>query len=167
MLAGVLLVIIFAGLSGLHWYWVVSGTGALTGFVPEVDGKPTFQPGKLSTAAVAVLLLLAAAVCASQAELLGVPRLPIARMGVWVLLVLFALRAIGEFNLVGFFKRVRATRFGRRDTWVYSPLCLVLSALLRCPASRHSVNCRNPVGPFVHGSRARQPASPRPRPEVS
>lgn len=136
MRAGLLLVIVFVGLSGLHWYWVIGGAGDLGSFVPEIDGKPAFEPGKLTTATVAVLLLLAAAVCASQAELFGVPRLPIARMGVWVLLVVFALRAIGELNLVGFFKRVRDTRFGRRDTWLYSPLCLVLSAL--CGALLHS-----------------------------
>lgn len=129
MLAGVLLVFVFVGLSGLHWYWVVSGARDLTGFVPEVEGKPVFEPGKFATAAVAVLLLVAAVVCASQAEVFGVPRLPIARIGVWVLLVVFSVRAIGELHLVGFFKRVRDTQFGRRDTWLYSPLCLLLSVL--------------------------------------
>jgi hypothetical protein len=136
MLAAVLLVLVFLGLSGLHWYWVFSGVGGLTGFVPEIEGRRAFEPGKVGTAAVAVLLLVAAAICASQAELFGVPRLPIARVGVWVLLVVFAMRAIGEFNLVGLFKRVRDTRFGRRDTWIYSPLCLLLSAL--CGALLHS-----------------------------
>jgi len=136
MLPGALLVLVFIGLSGLHWYWVVGGAGELTGFVPEIDGKAAFEPGKIATSAVAILLLLAAAVCASQAELFGVPRLPIARIGVWVLLVVFAARALGEFNLVGFFKRVRHTQFGRRDTWLYSPLCLVLSVL--CGALLHS-----------------------------
>ena len=36
-------------------------------------------------------------------------------------------RAIGEFNYVGFFKRVRGSRFARLDTLVYSPLCLLLA----------------------------------------
>jgi len=39
MLPGALLVLVFIGLSGLHWYWVVGGAGELTGFVPEIDGK--------------------------------------------------------------------------------------------------------------------------------
>ena len=136
MIAAIVLVPIFVGLSGLHWYWVVRGVGDLTGFVPEIEGRPAFEPGKVATAAVAVLLLVAAAICASQAELFGVPRLAIARIGVWVLFFVFAARAIGEFNLVGFFKRVRDTQFGRRDTWLYSPLCLLLSAL--CGALLHS-----------------------------
>lgn len=129
MLAGVLLVLAFSGLSVLHWIWVFRGTGDLTGFVPEVDGRPAFVPGRLATAAVALLLLLAAGVCASQAELFGLPRLRVARIGVWSLLVLFFARGLGDFRLVGIFKRVRDTRFGRRDTWIYSPLCLVLSGL--------------------------------------
>ncbi len=95
-----------------------------------------FSPGPFATSAVAVLLLLAAAICVSQAQLLGVPRAPLARVGVWALLVLFLLRAIGEFKFIGLFKRVRNTRFSRLDTWVYSPLCLTVSAL--CAALLHS-----------------------------
>ena len=117
------------GLSALHWVWVVRGTGNLEGFVPEIDGKPAFEPGRLVTAGVALLLLAAAAVCASEAQLFGLPRWPLARLGVWTLLVVLLLRSIGEFRLVGFFKRVRGTRFARLDTWVFSPLCLVISVL--------------------------------------
>jgi hypothetical protein len=36
-------------------------------------------------------------------------------------------RAMGDFNYVGFFKRVRGTRFARMDTLLYSPLCLALA----------------------------------------
>lgn len=129
MIAGILLSLIFTALSLLHWYWVVSGTGDLSGFVPEIEGKPAFEPGRFATSMVALLLLLAAAICAWQAQLFGVPRVPLARVGVWVLLVVFFVRAVGEFKLVGFFKRVRNTRFGRLDTWVYSPLCLTVSVL--------------------------------------
>jgi hypothetical protein len=49
----------------------------------------------------------------------------------WVIsaiaLLLFA-RAIGDSELVGFFKEVKGSRFARLDTWVYSPLCVVLGA---------------------------------------
>ena len=39
----------------------------------------------------------------------------------------FLLRAMGEFRLVGFFKRVRGTPFAIWDTWLFSPLCLLLA----------------------------------------
>ena len=40
---------------------------------------------------------------------------------------IFALRALGEFRLLGFFKHVRGTRFVTMDSFVYAPLCLVLA----------------------------------------
>jgi hypothetical protein len=49
----------------------------------------------------------------------------------WVIsgiaILMFA-RAIGDSNLVGFFKEVKDSKFARLDTWVYSPLCVVLGA---------------------------------------
>lgn len=138
VLAGSLLALILLGLSGLHWYWVLVGAGDLDGFVPEVDGKPVFEPGRLATSAVGLLLLLAAGICASEAELGGLPRLPLSRVGVWALLVVFLLRSVGEFRLIGFFKRARGTRFARLDTWVYSPLCLVVAVL--CAVLLHSTS---------------------------
>jgi hypothetical protein len=37
-----------------------------------------------------------------------------------------ALRALGEFRYIGFFKRVRGTPFARMDSRYYSPLALLL-----------------------------------------
>ncbi len=42
-----------------------------------------------------------------------------------IALVMFA-RAIGDSELVGFFKKVSGSRFASMDTWFYSPLCLAL-----------------------------------------
>jgi hypothetical protein len=41
--------------------------------------------------------------------------------------LIFAARAVGDFRYVGFFKRVRDSRFGRLDSALYSPLCVFLS----------------------------------------
>jgi Protein of unknown function (DUF3995) len=49
--------------------------------------------------------------------------------GVWGLSLVFLLRAFGNFTTFGFFKTVTGTPFARLDTWLYSPLCLVLAAL--------------------------------------
>jgi hypothetical protein len=96
--------------------------------VPSIDGKPLFVPSRASTLLVALFLLACAGLVAVTSGLvqLGVP----ARVPVWaccaLALGLFA-RAVGEFRYVGFFKRVRGSRFARLDTMVYSPLCLVLA----------------------------------------
>ena len=42
----------------------------------------------------------------------------------WMIPAIFLLRAIGDFNDVGFFKKRRQTYFGKLDSRVYSPLCL-------------------------------------------
>jgi hypothetical protein len=51
------------------------------------------------------------------------------RVGIWVIAVVFALRAVGDFHYCGLFKRVRDNAFARYDTLVYSPLCVVIAAL--------------------------------------
>lgn len=42
---------------------------------------------------------------------------------------IFTLRAIGEFNAVGFFKKIKDTEFAIYDTKYFSPLCLILGAI--------------------------------------
>jgi len=49
--------------------------------------------------------------------------------GVSVITGIFLLRAIGEFRYVGFFKKIKTTPFGQRDTKYYSPLCLLIGIM--------------------------------------
>ncbi len=44
-----------------------------------------------------------------------------------LLATILALRAVGDFGFVGFFKTRGDGRFAELDTWVYSPLCLALA----------------------------------------
>jgi hypothetical protein len=46
------------------------------------------------------------------------------------------LRAIGDFRYVGFFKRIRDSKFARLDTLAYSPLCAALAVLIGIAAYR-------------------------------
>ena len=57
----------------------------------------------------------------------GLPRVVLAWLSYALALGLLA-RAIGEFKYVGFFKRVRGSRFAQLDSLLYSPLCLLLAA---------------------------------------
>lgn len=43
--------------------------------------------------------------------------------------VIFALRAIGDFRYIGFFKKATGTLFARNDTRYYSPLCIMIAVL--------------------------------------
>ena len=122
------LIATFVGLSLIHAYWGLGGRVGLLAAIPEVDGKPAFQPSVLATLVVAIGLALCAVVIASTA---GILTLPLPRtVSVWLtraLALVLLLRAIGDFRLVGFLKRIRHTRFARLDSAVYSPLCLVLA----------------------------------------
>lgn len=127
-LLAVALTALFVFLAGAHFYWAAGGGSALDGFVPTDAGRPVLTPGPLASIAVGVALLAAALVVACRAGLLcaGLPAW-MARIGIWVLAAVFAGRAVGDFRYVGFFKRVRDTRFARRDTRLFSPLCAVIA----------------------------------------
>lgn len=120
---------VFAALAALHVYWAAAGgTGAAV--VPaRADGTPLFRPRVGSTLAVAGALLAAVVVVLGRG---GVAALPVPaglyRVGAWGLACVLALRAIGDFRYVGLFKRERASAFARRDTALYSPLCVALAA---------------------------------------
>jgi hypothetical protein len=124
-----LLAALFVALALLHFYWAAGVAGAASGgFVPSDGGEPLFTPGPLATGAVGLALLAAAWVVTCRAGLvcLGMPPW-MARPGIWLIALLFAARAVGDFRYAGFFKRVRGTRFATRDTWIFSPLCLLIA----------------------------------------
>ena len=125
-----LLALILAALAAMHVAWAAGSGGRVEGFVPSDGGRPLFTPGPLATLAVAAALAAAALVvlCGAGLVCLGLPP-PLARIGIWIIALLFAARAVGEFRYVGFFKRVRDTRFARLDSWIFSPLCVVIAAL--------------------------------------
>ena len=49
--------------------------------------------------------------------------------GLYVVASIFLIRAIGDFNYVGFFKKVTTTEFAINDTKYFSPLCLFLGVV--------------------------------------
>jgi hypothetical protein len=129
LVLGWLVAAVFLLLALAHLRWAFGGGAASTAVVPEVDGRPAFNPGRGVTLLVAAALAIAAGLVAMTAGL--VPRLvpvTLLRLAMYGLALVLLARAIGDFRLVGFAKRVRGTRFARLDTLVYSPLCLALAA---------------------------------------
>lgn len=119
VLGGVLLV-----LAALHFYWAAGGGWGIDATIPRrggADGGRLFRPGRIGAGVVGALLLVAAASAAMEFGL----KPPVLR----VMAVGFAARAVGEFRYVGFFKRVRDTKFADYDTRLFSPLCLAMSGL--------------------------------------
>ncbi|MGK2859158.1 MAG: DUF3995 domain-containing protein [Thermoanaerobaculia bacterium] len=122
-----LLAAVLGFLSALHVYWAFGGRGVSVNAIPHVDGRPVFSPSRASTLLVAGCLAVAALVALLQGAIVTLPVPPaLPRGAAFAIGAIFFLRAIGEFRLVGFFKRVRGTPFATWDSWLYSPLCLLI-----------------------------------------
>ena len=126
-----LLVLIFLFLSSIHFYWAFGGKWGTEGVYPsKTDGSPMRPPSILATLIVAIGLLSFAAFYLIKAGYITV-QLPLwlNKNGLWILTGIFILRAIGEFNYLGFFKKVKNSKFAINDTKYYAPLCLVIALL--------------------------------------
>lgn len=119
---------VFVVLALWHFYMALLPSSGRTGAVPSVDGRPLFVPSRNATVAVGIFLGLLAALVAGTGGILlpGLPPVVLVSCSYALALGLLA-RAVGEFRYVGFFKRVRGSRFATLDTFVYSPLCLLLA----------------------------------------
>jgi hypothetical protein len=134
MIAGTAAILILIVLSDLHVYWARGGKAGKGAAIPTLNERPALKPTALTTIMVAVVLLAMAAVLAFRIGWLDLPAVPglssFVRVCAWLIAVAFALRAVGDFRYVGFFKKIRESRFARLDTFAYSPLCACLAVLV-------------------------------------
>lgn len=117
--------LVFLIIAGFHYYWVLGGRYGFSAALPETEpsGRKVFIPGKLATAVVATLFLGFALLFAG---LLPLPAVAY-HDGFWAVAGIALLRACGDFNYVGFFRKKRHTVFARYDSRYFSPLCLYLA----------------------------------------
>ncbi|MCF4998514.1 DUF3995 domain-containing protein [Pseudomonas syringae] len=130
------LVTIFAMIGLVHVYWALGGQWAAVAVVPQVpveDGGTRLRPafkvsGWVTLIVAAALMLIAVLVCLRVGWWMPVVHHRFLQWVISAIALLMFARAIGDSNLVGFFKDVKGSRFARLDTWVYSPLCTLLGA---------------------------------------
>lgn len=120
--------VLFA-LGALHVFWGVRNRYGGSVVIPELRGQPAFGPARAQSFAVAAALFAATFIALAQGRVVPalLPRTPLS----WAAMAAgsaFLLRAIGEFRLVGFSKRIRGTAFARWDTWCFSPLCVLIGS---------------------------------------
>jgi hypothetical protein len=130
----------FVALALWHFRMALLPASGTSGAVPSVAGRPLFVPSARATAAVGFVLLLFACLVAATGGLVhvGIPPRLLTWSSFALALGLLA-RAIGEFKYVGFFKRVRGTRFAKLDTLLYSPLCLLLAVGVAVVAQHNGI----------------------------
>ena len=122
--------LVFLALSVIHIYWAFGGKRAVESTLPTTpDGQFLFKPGLLSTLVVALGLLIFAVITVGDSGVLDpwIDR-PYFHFGTWAITLIFTLRAIGDFNFIGFTKKIKGTQFARNDSKIYSPLCLGIAS---------------------------------------
>jgi len=123
---------IFLFIGGLHLYWMFGGTWGLYSAIPskETYVANSFKVPKIVALIIALLLLSCAALYFINSGLSSWA-LPydLLHYGYWIIPSAFLLRAIGDFNYVGFFKKIKNTKFAEADSKIFIPLCLTIGAL--------------------------------------
>ena len=120
--------IVFVSLAFWHFYMALVPSAGTSGAVPGIEGKPLFIPSRKATIAVGVMLLLFACLVAATGGLVDVGISPLVlRWASFALALGLLARAIGDFRYVGFFKRIRGSRFATLDSFLFSPICLLLA----------------------------------------
>jgi len=128
-------VIIFIFLSLLHFYWAFGGKWAIDATVPEKWLDDYTNPENkwknvTATLIVAIGLLFFAFVIGLNVNLVSVDLS--AKMVKWItggIGGIFLLRAVGDMNMFGFFKKKSESKFSKNDSLIYSPLCLFIGAI--------------------------------------
>jgi hypothetical protein len=119
---------IIAVAAGFHLYWGCGGKRGLGVSLPQrEDGQFIIPQRRIDAFAFGCLMI--GALCLVMA-FEGRVRLPLPlsllRLGVGSLALAAVARAMSWHRYFGLFKKLRTTDFAKFDTWLYSPLCLIL-----------------------------------------
>lgn len=127
---------ILGTIAGLHvawafgWKWPGHDEESLARKV--VGGPPgTRFPSASACAVVAVLLTVAVVLILGQQRILQLPLPPwVVQLGTCGVAVVLGLRGVGGFFDQRLRPQTQGSPFVRLNRWLYSPLCLVLAALI-------------------------------------
>lgn len=126
----ILLSIIFLCLSLIHLNWAIGGKWGFDNALPTNEkGERVLNPRKIDSAIVGVGLLFFAIFYFLKLEYVSINYQKWINYMGWIIPIIFILRAIGDLKYVGFFKRIKTTKFARLDTKYYSPLCLLIGVI--------------------------------------
>jgi len=124
-----ILALIIMGL--FHFYWAFGGKVGLDKALPTKDGIKLLNPSKALTFFIGVVLIVFAYIAYGLQFYdftVNTNKSFYLYSGIF-LSIIFTIRAIGEFNAVGFFKKIKDTEFAIYDTKYFSPLCIILGVI--------------------------------------
>jgi hypothetical protein len=122
--------------AAFHLHWALGGRLGYSVSLPQREDGDAVMAKRLGwwrwgAAGVVLALMLLAALALTVAGSIQTPLEP--GVGAWILRLVgasFVLRAMVPTRWTGFFKKIRSTRWARFDTWLYSPLFLILGLSL-------------------------------------
>lgn len=129
---GVISVLILFFIAAIHFYWAFGGKWGIQGVIPtKTTEEKVMNPPVIATILVGLFLVIFALLYAEKLQVISIKYLPnkIRTYGVYIIASIFIIRAIGDFNYVGFFKKIKNTQFAKNDTKYFSPLCLFLGVV--------------------------------------
>jgi hypothetical protein len=125
-----------SGAAAFHFHWAFGGRLGYSVSLPQRADGTIVMPHRTgwwrpAAGAVGLGLILLGALALAAAGRIALP-FPegLAKIAVAAAGGAFVLRAFVPTPWTGFFKRIRATRWARYDTWLYSPLFLLLGLAL-------------------------------------
>ena len=125
-LLSIMLSLVFFVLSGIHIYWLFGGKKGLVSVLPTKENQDyvvSIPPIATLLSALALFGFACVYIIKSDLFELAISESLLNSL-CWGLPVIFILRAIGDFNYLGFFKKVKNTKFATADSKVFAPLCL-------------------------------------------
>lgn len=129
ILLGVIVSLIFFVLSVIHFNWSFGGTWGFDNALPtNEEGKKVLNPKKFDSAIIGIVLAAFGIFYLANTNLisLSIPGF-ITSSSSWLVPIIFLARSIGDFKYIGFFKKIKSTKFAKLDTRYFSPLCLIIS----------------------------------------
>ena len=94
---------------------------------PKLEGKEEFTPPKTLTFFIACLITSLAILAILLISVNSQLKAFLPYLG-YAVFIVFVARAIGDFKYLDFFKKIYNSSFSKKDTFYFSPLCLVLGA---------------------------------------
>lgn len=131
MILSIILFVVFLILGAFHFYWFFGGKWGLDKVIPtKVNAVSALTIPKFATLIVALGLVSFGLLYLLKSGLIMVQISNwITNFGYWFIPIIFILRAIGEFNYVGFFKKIKTTEFAKADSTIFAPLCLGIGVI--------------------------------------
>lgn len=118
-------------LAVIHFNWAFGGVWGFDNALPtNEDDKKVLNPRKIDSALIGIALTAFGIFYLANTDLISL-KIPtwIKSSSSWIVPIVFLARAIGDTKYIGFFKKIKTTKFAKLDTKYYSPLCLLLGLI--------------------------------------